>query len=377
MTSPSPVKTYNNKPGFTELRYRVGTTIHREVVPDEHVHGRKTAIEDDLKRFQVPLSEREIVEFRAAQALLPEGVTILDVVKQYRETTAASALHTWSHLIEEFISEEILRGLDNNTVRDKKSKLQSATDTFPMKPTQVLASHISKFLASIQNAKTSNNFRSTLVQFFDWMMARNHYPATTNPVRLSRPRRIAAKDPVPTSPQDLRVLLAAADRLRLPDAILLIAIGAFAGLRQAEILRLRKENLVRNEAGIPTHIVLSSEITKTSKRRVVDVTPQLAIWIHRAESMQSKFYAGPLRDRLVKVSNPNRMLRTVADIAAVEWTDNGLRKGFVSATATKHWIDHAAKQAGHSVDVSESNYKALFDVHQANLWFSIIPEELT
>jgi integrase len=73
------------------------------------------------------------------------------------------------------------------------------------------------------------------------------------------------------TPSELVEMLAVA---KVPECVA-IAIGAFAGVRQEEILRLRWESFNWEELVID----LGSDQTKTAARRLTPIVPALAAWI--------------------------------------------------------------------------------------------------
>lgn len=370
----SKVRTYANKTGFIEIRYHLGDETVREVVPEAKAKSRAAEIQKDLDKVSTPPTKKEIEELRAVKFLLPAGVSLLDVVRKFKATHDTTT-KSFTELVDSYIAHETLRGVTDGTIRDKKNKLLTSRHQFPLRIQDTTPDTIADILANIPNAKTSNNLRSVLIGFFDWLIARAYYDGR-NPVSLVSPRKGKVKDPVPFTPEELTKLLVYAESMRSADGVLLLALGAFAGMRQSEICRLRVCDIIKDEV-IRDTINLSSDITKTSRRRCVDVTLQAKSWIgayvtYTTLSNWIGFGKAP-NATCITISNPNRLLREIAGEAGVKWKANGLRKGFISADAEINGIAHAAKQAGNTEGVSESNYKALFSESQAKQWFAILP----
>lgn len=371
----SKVRTYSNKPGFTEIRYRVGKLIIRETVPDAQAKARAAEIQKQIDAVMVPTTRQEIDELRAVKFLLPEGTALLDVVRKFK-ATHDTTIKSFTELVDSYITHENLRGVTDVTVRDKRNKLTTARNQFPLRIQDTTPDTIAAILEGVTNSKTSNNLRSVLIGFFDWLNARGYYEGR-NPASLVSPRKAKAKDPVPFTPEELTKLLVQAESMRSADGVLLLALGAFAGMRQSEISRLRLCDILDDGLWRDT-INLSSEITKTSRRRSVEVTLQMKKWIGRFSGFMSpgkwmELCRGHKDGEIVFTSNPNRLLREIAEKAGVKWKANGLRKGFISADAEINGVTHAARQAGNTEGVSESHYKALFSRKEAELWFSIFP----
>lgn len=371
----SKVRTYKNKPGFIEIRYRLGDETVREVVPEAQAKVRALQIQSDLDRVSAPPTKKEIEELRAVRFLLPEGVSLIEVVRKFKATHDTTT-KSFAELVDLYIMHETLRGVTDGTIRDKKNKLLTSRHQFPLRIQDATPDTIADILSGITNAKTSNNLRSVLIGFFDWLIARAYFDGR-NPVSLVSPRKAKVKDPVPFTPEELTKLLVQAESMRSADGVLLLSLGAFAGMRQSEICRLHLFDIL-DDPSYRSTINLSSAITKTSRRRCVEVSPQMRQWLGQyvrfLPSMQwSRLNQDHEKGILISSSNPNRLLREIADKAGVKWKANGLRKGFISADAEINGIAHAARQAGNTEGVSESNYKALFSRKEAEQWFSVLP----
>lgn len=164
-------------------------------------------------------------------------------------------------------------------------------------------------------------------------------------------------------PSEIEKILTTAEE-RFPELVAYTAIGAFAGVRAAEITRLRWEEHFNFDENL---IVLPCEITKTSRRRVVEMNSTLKAWLlaYRKES-------GP-----VCPANPYTVLPKLAEAAEVDWPHNALRHSFVSYELAR--TQNAAKVAhncGHSVTVLQTVYKQLVTPRQAVEWFKILPKKL-
>jgi integrase len=104
-----------------------------------------------------------------------------------------------------------------------------------------------------------------------------------------------------------------------PQTLPYWAIGAFAGLRSAELERLEWKD-IRFERGL---IEVSAAKAKTRARRFVTIQPALRAWIasYMKERHQGKVCPLGLRKRLLKD-------RTASGLS--DWPSNGLRHSFGS-----------------------------------------------
>ena len=370
----SPVKIYDNKPGFKELRYSVAGETIRRIVKDSEVQKQKDSILVYLKNVQRPLTPQEVEEYHAARLLLgevSEGLGVLAAVQRYVSEVRGVKPIRWEDAISGFCSTERERGLPESTVRGKRSLLEQFADFADNTVAGVALNDIQLFLRLYKNSKTRNNKRTILVGFFDWACGHGFRVKGDNPVRDVRPSRVPPKDPVPFTPEVLGALLGAAAKTRDIDVLYLLVLGAFAGMRQSEIRQLRMSHIIAVLDGQP-QIPLSSEITKTDQRRAVTVSDTLHSWLQWIWD-KSPGYRRNFAEKLVTNTNPNRRLRACAKLAGVVWVDNGLRKGFVSSMTQLYDRTTVSKETGHSEEVLESEYKALVTTEQAKAWLDILP----
>ena len=160
------------------------------------------------------------------------------------------------------------------------------------------------------------------------------------------------------TPEEMRRLLAVAK----PEIVPFLAIGAFAGLRTAEIIRLdwRNVNLAKR------FIEVTAQNAKTASRRIVPMTDNLAAWLAPYAKAD-----GPV----VALARPEKHAGEITGRAAkVKWQRNGLRHGFISyrLAATKNTAS-VALEAGNSPSMVFGHYRELVHDEQAAEWFGILP----
>src|SRR4030095_13060511 len=90
---------------------------------------------------------------------------------------------------------------------------------------------------------------------------------TAKPKLIDRPPEIFAVD-------ELRALLEAAQPME-PSVVPMRAIGAFAGLRDAEIKRLEWSEIDLTRG----HIEVKAAKAKSARRRIVSIQPNLSAWL--------------------------------------------------------------------------------------------------
>ena len=97
----------------------------------------------------------------------------------------------------------------------------------------------------------------------------------------------------------------------------MLVIGAFAGLREAEIQRLDCSEVDQRRG----HIEVKSSKAKSARRRIVQMQPNLAAWLHP--------FAG-MKGRLVPVGARRKLERVRKAAGLTHWPTNGLRHSFAS-----------------------------------------------
>jgi integrase len=147
------------------------------------------------------------------------------------------------------------------------------------------------------------------------------------------------------------------------DLVPILAIGAFSGIRMAELNRL-DWSAVDLERRI---IELRAGQAKTGSRRVIPITDNLAAWLEPLE-----------RNGLVvpSVKSHHRAVSALAASLKIEWPRNVLRHSFISYRIAKvKSADQVALEAGNSPSIIFKHYRELTTEEQADKWFSIVPKE--
>jgi len=104
---------------------------------------------------------------------------------------------------------------------------------------------------------------------------------------------------------------------RAPEVVPMLAIGAFAGVREAHIKRLNWSEVDQKRG----HIEIKSSKAKSARRRIIEMQPNLREWLRP--------YA-ELTGSVVPV-NPRKKLDLVRKAAGLaRWPQNGLRHSFAS-----------------------------------------------
>jgi integrase len=186
------------------------------------------------------------------------------------------------------------------------------------------------------------------------MIDSNPIAFTAKPKLIDRPPEIFAVD-------ELRRLLEAAQRTE-PSVIPMIAIGAFAGLRGAEIKRLEWSEIDLTRG----HIEVKAAKAKSARRRLVPIQPNLALWLPSYTSLAGLVVPQGARGKLDRV-------RKAAGLA--RWPKNGLRHSFASyRQAAIHDAPRVASELGHTTpQILYSTYRELVLPEEAERYWKIAP----
>ena len=184
----------------------------------------------------------------------------------------------------------------------------------------------------------------------------------SNPIlRTARPK-LPDTPPEIFSVDELAALLGAA-LSNAPDVVPMLAIGAFAGLRDAEIKRLEwcEIDLVRG------FIEVKGSKAKSARRRIVEIQANLASWLRPYAQMTGAVVPPGARKKL-------DLIRKVAGLA--RWPKNGLRHSFASyRLAAIHDAPRVASELGHaSPQMLYSTYRELVFPEEAERYWKIAPQ---
>ena len=145
-----------------------------------------------------------------------------------------------------------------------------------------------------------------------------------------------------------------------PNIIPLITLGAFAGLRPAEIGRLDWSAVDLNRKIIQ----LRAGQAKTASRRIVPVSDNLVEWLSP--------HVG--KGKIVDSYRVEQERRAIAKLLDFKWPRNVLRHSFISyRIALVKSAGQVALEAGNSQEIIFKHYRELATEEQATAWFNIRP----
>ena len=328
------------------------------------------------------LTKQQAIEFANGEARLkPFGVTVdgatattaeclklvgdlanmLAAAKFYRQRHKQVVKKTVPDLVDEFLELKESRGASPRYMKDLHWRLKKmfAADC-TKEAANVTTADIQDWLDG-QKLKPQNyrNFRTTLNTLFEHARARSY--TFDNPVEGVETIKVPNGGSIAIfTPAEIAELLAAAS----PDFLPVIALGAFAGLRTAEIERLEWRDI--DLAGGFVHV--SADKAKTASRRLVPIQANLSAWLSTYAKRTGKVWQSTdndLRDERAEA----------VKASGVAWKDNGCRHSYISYRLAE--IQDAAKvalEAGNSPNVVFRHYRELVKPADAQRWFNVKPE---
>jgi integrase len=263
-------------------------------------------------------------------------------------------------VVDELLEAKRRDGMSERYIGQLRSSLGLFARAFPGPIMDVQPEEIDAWLRGGDLAPVTRNNRLTVLRvLFGFAKQRNYLPETesTAAERMSKVK-VRNDDVEIFTPAELRRLLHTAP----PHLIPILAIGAFSGIRMAELNRL-DWSAVDLERG---HIELRASQAKTASRRIIPITANLRAWIEPL----------PRTGKVVRTALLHREVTALARALKLEWPRNVLRHSFISyRIATVKSVDQVALEAGNSAAIIFKHYRELAIEADADKWFGILPKD--
>jgi integrase len=324
---------------------------------DRLVYGRAL---DAVKQFDVPL-DGVAIEYAEARKHLG-GVSLIDAVRFYaRHNGQGIKRKNVGEAVEEFIAAKAQKGVSDVYVADLRYRLGRFATAFHCDLNAVTPDDVQRFFAAITLAPGSHiNFMRTLRTFLGFALRHGWLSKEVDLLARVEKRRETRAPVEIFTPGELASLLQDAKA----DVAPCIALGAYAGLRSAEILRLEWSDLERHQG----FVEVAAHKAKTAARRIVPISESLARWLAIAPRTSTRVWPRN-RDSFFKA-----VIRA-ANNAGIKWKHNALRHSFISyRLAELQDVNRVALEAGNSPAMIFRHYRELCTPEQAKTWFAIVPQ---
>ncbi len=342
---------------FVAQRIQSGMQHVTDLKPHERDNYAKAV--ELLGGLQIPLVAA--VEDYVQARKLAETESLTSMATDYRKFFKPLTRRiTVPELVAELLVTRKQDGASSTYISQLKTILNRFAESFPGEILGITSSDIDTWLRSFKVSASSRNTMLVCVKvLFSYARSQNCLPAEqmTAPEQLKKVK-IVHDDVSVFNPDEMQAILHAAPVHLIP----ILAIGAFAGIRMAELNRL-DWSAFDLERGI---IELRAGQAKTASRRIIPITDNLRAWIEPL----------PRSGKVVKHSLLHREVTALARALNMEWPRNVLRHSFITYRIAKiKSADQVALEAGNSPSIIFKHYRELTTEDQADKWFGIVPKE--
>lgn len=311
-------------------------------------------------------------EYASAVRRLGDAATLNQAVEFFLNNSLRSELQrSVSEVVEEFVAMKQSDGLSERYVEDVTWRLRRFAKDFQVNIEHVTTRDLDAWLRKLTTGLvTRDNFRKHIVTLFNFARRQGYLPRDreTEARWLEKPK-IKSKPIEIFSPQELSELITAAEG----QVKLAIIIGAFTGIRSAEMLRLKWENFNWGEDVIDIGV----DQTKTASRRLVPILPALVEWIKPHAKPYGPVLNYSLPVCLAEAFATTAMKATKARgefLPPLKWKQNGLRHSYASyRLAMTNDAAQVSLEMGNSPQKLFKNYRKVVTRSQAVAWFNVMP----
>lgn len=365
---------------FSDGRYCVDTMLGetRKRITRSSLEAAKTEARKLIAQIasgrshEEALTLAEVEDYRLSKnKLAPFGVSLLAVVEEWiagRGKQSKVVTKNIDEVVAEFLLSKEVEGVSRFHLEDRKNRMNKFVKSFPGRIDQVTTHEVEVWLNGLGvSGRTRNNYRNAVLQLFRYARGKRylprHEPTVVEDVGLAGSGDGAIEI---YTPKELKLLLSNAPEKLLPFFV----IGAFAGLRSQEIMRLDWSDIRFDQS----FIEVSAAKAKTASRRLVPLLPAAKKWLQSVRK-ESGYVVGYRRNDVLSQAR-QRYCKTgiVQDGKVVEfkWKPNALRHSYASYRLAN--IKDAARVAlemGNSPAMLFRNYRELVTEKQAKEWFAI------
>jgi integrase len=329
------------------------------------------------RTHEVPLTLAQTEDYRLAMLkLAPLNVSLLTVVEDWISGQGKKAHvigKTVPQIVEEFLTAKQVEGASFYHLEDRKYRLNKFAKAFPGRIDRISTHEIEVWLNGLGvSGRTRNNYRNAALQLFRYARGKRYLLRNEPTVVEDVATAVAGEGEIQIyTPAELRTLLANATEKLLP----FFAIGAFAGLRSQEMMRLDWKD-IRFEQGF---IEVSASKAKTASRRLVPLLPVLAAWLLPMRR-QSGHVVGYTRNDALSEARTHFCktgIRVDEELVEFTWKPNALRHSYASyRLADVKDAARVALEMGNSPSMLFRNYRELVTEQQATEWFALTPAQV-
>jgi integrase len=333
----------------------------------------KTAAKKELARIKIKQRQEGMDALSLSDDLRIAALTIQKELAPFGKTLRDAGAHylkflkdghrsiTVSALADEYLALKQRLGLSPLHLKDLRNRYKIFCSGFGQTLIRTIeAEQVESWLHGLSlSAQSINNYKGRLSALFRYAVKKKYLDH--NLIADIETIRSAGEPPEIFKVDELRKLLECAPAELLPA----FALGAFAGIRSAELLRLDWSDidLRRGFINVP------ASKAKSARRRLITMAPNLREWLAPYAS-----HTGPIWAECTSAYHrASADARKTAGLTS--WPNNGLRHSFASHHIAKH--QDAAKLAldlGHTNSkLIFSNYREIVTPEEGERYFAITP----
>jgi len=309
-------------------------------------------------------------ELAEARRRLPVGSTLAEAVAYFAARHPANAPKVLvADAVKALVEDRRAAKCSPQYVTRLETELARFAADFSCQLSAVLPPKVADWLRELRGVngkpvgnRTRRNFFGHIRTLFQFALSRRWVSRDLSEEisALPQPKLEAAEEVGIFTPAEIRTLLENASDETLPT----LAVGAFAGLRTAELCRLEWQDIRLAERVI----VVGAAKAKTASRRVVPVSENLAAWLLPVAKREG-LLAGGLNDKVL-----SKRWDRLADSVGLQWRHNALRHSFCSyRLALTSDTAKVSFEAGNSPGMVHRHYRALVTEAQGREWFNVFP----
>jgi len=301
-----------------------------------------------------------LAEYVNAAKRLPENVTLKECVDFYlKRYLIGLPQKTVKEVADELIDSKSKAGKSDVYIQDLQGRLNRFANAFNVRIAMITGKEIEAFIRSLgRSGRTQNNFRRIIGTLFKFAIKRGYLPKDNTEMDAVEKAEDGSGEIEIFTADEMQKLLFHCRAEMIPY----LAIGAFSGLRAAEIQRLdwSEVNLAKR------FIEIKAAKSKTASRRLAPIPDNLAAWLTP--------HAKPFGPVAEFARSDKQLFFYLAPAAGLKWKRNGLRHSFISyRLADIKDIGQVSLEAGNSPQMIFKHYRQLVTEEQAKEWFSIMP----
>jgi integrase len=307
-------------------------------------------------------------EYAAARTRLG-SYSLLEAADYYVRTHPNGASQkTVAEVVDELIAARKADNCSAVYLRDLTVRLGKFKKDFNCAISSLTPVAVSDWLRALPvSGRTRNNWRNNLRTLWSFAVSRDYVTEEA----LNWDKVGVAKEENPKieffSLSELEKLIAAAQveghrYMHRPGLLPVLVLGAFAGMRSAEIKRQLWSDILLDRG----FIRVTAAKGNTAQKRLIPIQPNLVKWLAECKKVG---------DHVSDYPRPEDAIQRLAERAGIPWKRNGLRHSFISyRIADIQNVAQVALEAGNSPSIIFKHYRALVTPEEAKAWFSLVPE---